>query len=125
MLKPALAEIMANERNQFTWSPAAQRDLIEIWRYFARVVSPESADKLLDEIQFTLNRLILDPRMYRVRRDLMPDLHGGLRSAPVHPYAIFYRIDSASPGDRMDVQVIRVLHQQRDLPTILSGDDGR
>ena len=114
---------MERKRNQITWSPAAQRDLIDIWQYFARVVSPESADKLLDEIQVTLNRLIRDPRMYRVRRDLMPDLRGGLRSAPVHPYAIFYRIDHDSPGERMDVQVIRVLHQQRDLPTVLSNDD--
>jgi toxin ParE1/3/4 len=113
---------MEGKRNQITWSPAARRDVLDIWRYFARVVSPDSADKLLDEIQFALNRLIVDPRMYRVRSDVMPELPGGLRSAPVHPYAIFYRIDHSAPDGRMDVQIIRVLHQQRDLPTLLSDD---
>jgi plasmid stabilization system protein ParE len=107
---------MERKRNQITWSPAARRDVLDIWRYFARVVSPESADKLLDEIQFTLNRLIVDPRMYRVRSHVMPELQGGLRSAPVHPYAIFYRIDHSSPDDRMDVQIIRVRVTQASRP---------
>jgi plasmid stabilization system protein ParE len=105
------------------WSAAAQQDLIEIGAYFDRVAGPDVAAKLLREIAYTADRLgSADPRMFRLRVDLMPGLSGGLRSAQVHPYAIFYRI---APEDkhRDDVEIIRVLHQQRDLPSILSGDN--
>ena len=115
---------MVQERDpQVLWSPASRQDLIDIWTYFARVASPEIADKLLREIDAAGNRIAsVDPRMWRLRLDLIPDLPGGLRSAPVHPYAIFYRLTPPIKGEHFDVEIIRVLHQQRDLPSILGSD---
>src|SRR5260370_40961810 len=110
---------MAKELSRIVWSPAAQQDLIDIWGYFAGAASPETADKLLHEIRFAADRLSTDPRMYRVRLDLMPDLPGGLRAGPVHPHTSFYRMAPAINDENKDVQIVRVLHERRDFPTIL------
>jgi plasmid stabilization system protein ParE len=40
---------MARAR-RLIWSPASQRDLLDIHRYYSRVASPEIADNLLLEI---------------------------------------------------------------------------
>ncbi|MBV8565619.1 MAG: type II toxin-antitoxin system RelE/ParE family toxin [Methylobacteriaceae bacterium] len=40
-----------------TWAPRAKRDLRDIWGYYARVASPEIADKLLREISEAGERL--------------------------------------------------------------------
>lgn len=114
---------MAHNRNRIFWSPRAEQDLIEIREHFARVASPDVADRLLHEIGFATDHLATDPRMWRVRRDVMPDPPGGLRSIPVHPYVVFYRIAPQSPEERMDVEIIRVLHQRRDLPAHFEGGD--
>jgi plasmid stabilization system protein ParE len=126
-LSAKLTGIMAKKRDRIVlWSPAAKKDLIDIWGYFARVASSEVADKLLHEITWAAARIAsVDPRMWRLRTDIMPDMLGGLRSAPVHPYVIFYRTTPQSKNDHDDVEIIRVLHQQRDLPSILSDDDRR
>jgi len=101
------------------WSPAAEQDLLGIWDYFARAAAPEVADNLLHEIKWATDRIVsVDPRMWRVRSDVMPHVRGGLRSAPIHPYIIFYRINPTPERD--DIEIIRVLHQERDLPTLLS-----
>jgi plasmid stabilization system protein ParE len=106
------------------WSPAAQQDLIDIWEYFVRVAGIEVANNLLRDIEWTAERLAsIDPRMYRLRTDLMPHLPGGLRSAPVHPYIVFYRTTPLYKDACEDVEIIRILHQKRDLPSILDDDD--
>ena len=109
---------MRKERNRVIWAPAARRDLLEIWDYFVSVASPEIADNLLREIQSTAGRLLIEPRSFAVRRDLMPDLPGGLRSVPVHPYMIFYRIEPLIDAEDKDVQIIRVLHERRDFSSV-------
>jgi plasmid stabilization system protein ParE len=76
---------MEHARREVIWSLPAQQDLIEIWGYFARVASPATADRLVDEIEAAANRLVIDPRMHRVRHDLLPDLPGELRGAPPIP----------------------------------------
>src|SRR5437762_10414837 len=114
---------MERPRNRVVWAPAARRDLLDIWRYFAEVASPELADGLLRDIAFAADRLSTDPQMFRVRMDLMPDLPGGLRSVPVHPYTIFYRVQPTVDGDDKGVQIIRVLHERRDFPPILPHDE--
>jgi plasmid stabilization system protein ParE len=111
---------MATEFNRIAWSLAAQRDLIDIWQYLARASSPQTADKLVDEIEFAADRLSLDPRMNRVRRDLMPDLPGGLRSAPVRPYTIYYRMQQHIDAEVKGVQILRVIHERRDAPATLA-----
>jgi toxin ParE1/3/4 len=97
------------------WSPAAKEDLIKIWRYFARVASPEIADSLLREIDFASERLKNNPRQWRLRMDIMPGLKGGLRSVLVHPYTIFYQLAED------DIRIVRVLRERRNLGEVLSG----
>ena len=63
---------MRHALRDVVWSLTAQQDLIEIWGYFAHVASPATADRLIDEIEAAANRLVIDPRMHRVRHDLIP-----------------------------------------------------
>src|ERR1700722_18075102 len=103
---------MVGDRLRIVWSPAAKEDLIKIWRYFARVASPEIADSLLQEINRAAERLTGKPLQWRLRMDIMPGLKGGLRSVLVHPYTIFYQLDEN------DVRVMRVLHERRNFGPI-------
>jgi hypothetical protein len=52
------------------------------------------------------------PFLGRPRTELM----SGLRSILVHPYAVIYRITDDA------VEIVRVLHERRDLPTELKKD---
>ncbi|SEB91126.1 toxin ParE1/3/4 [Rhizobiales bacterium GAS191] len=103
------------EAKNVTWAPFAKRDLRDIWRYYARVGSPEVADRLLREIDRA--GVLLERRYHlgRKRDELMP----GLQSVIVHPHTIFYRVSDAS------VEVVRVLHERRDFPGIFSKDETR
>jgi len=54
----------------------------------------------------------------RLERNPLPgrdrdELRAGLRSLLVHPHTIFYRIN------KDEAQVVRVLHERRDFPTVL------
>jgi toxin ParE1/3/4 len=82
--------------------PRAEADLLDIWRYIAQD-NPANADRMLDRIRDTLNRLAVMPFMGQARFDLAP----GLRMFPVGRYLIFFRpIESG-------IDVIRVLHGKR------------
>jgi len=93
---------------RLVWSPRAKRDLIEIWRYYARVASPDIADTVLREVERAGEAIRRNPLARRVRDELGP----GLRSALVSPYTIFNRVQDD------DVQVVRVLHERRDFPAV-------
>jgi plasmid stabilization system protein ParE len=110
---------MEYARSDVVWSPAAQQDLIEIWGYFAGVASPATADRLIDEIEAAANRLVIDPRMHRVRHDLIPDLPGDIRAVPAHPYTLFYRVNPQSAHGYEAIEVLRILHQRRDFSSEL------
>jgi toxin ParE1/3/4 len=84
--------------------PRAEADLLEIWRYIAQD-SPTNADRLLDRIHDTLNRLAAMPLMGQARFDLSP----GLRIFPVGNYLIFFQ-----PIEH-GIEVIRVLHGRRHI----------
>jgi toxin ParE1/3/4 len=101
-------------RMRLIWSPAAQEDVIKIWRYFARVASPEIADSVLREFDFASERLKNNPRQWLLRMDLMPGLKGGLRSVLVHPYSIFFQLAEN------DVRIVRVLHEPRNCGVVIS-----
>jgi toxin ParE1/3/4 len=109
----ALARSMKN-RWRLIWSPAAKEDLLNIWHYFARVASPEIAEKVLHEIEFASNRLTDEPLRWRLRMDIMPKLQGGLRSVLAHPYTVFYQLADD------DVRIVRVLHERQNVYAILS-----
>src|SRR4051812_18782050 len=70
--RPRPADNMEHVRREMVWALIAQQDLIDIWGYFAHVASSATADRLVDEIEVAANRLVIDPRMHRVRRDLIP-----------------------------------------------------
>src|SRR3954447_17455321 len=110
---------MENVRREVVWSLTAQRDLIDIWGYFANVASAAPADRLVDEIEAAANRLVFDPRMHRVRRDLIPDFPGELRSIPAHPYTVFYRMNPRSADGHEEIEILRVLHERRDFSSEL------
>jgi toxin ParE1/3/4 len=98
---------------RIAWAPSAKRDLREIWRYFARIASTEVADNMIHEINRTATRLAHFPLMGRARDELVP----GLRSVLVHPHVIFYRVSNRA------VEMVRVLHQRRDLAAVLRTRD--
>src|SRR3954447_18561627 len=113
--RPKPADNMEHARREVVWSLTAQQDLIDIWRHFAHVASSATADRLVDEIEAAANRLVIDPRMHRVRRDLIPNLPGELRSVPAHPYTLFYRTNPQSADGREEIEILRVLHERRDF----------
>ena len=90
------------------WAPRAKRDLADVWRYYAGVASIEIADRLLRDIDEAARRLSDNALRWRARDELM----SGLRSALVHPYVIFYRIENGT------VEIVRVLHGRRNFAAI-------
>lgn len=101
-------------RRRVVWSPEADRDLLDIWAYYARVASPEIADNLLREVDRIGEGIGENPLLSRQRDELLP----GLRSVIVRPRVIFFRIRNGA------VEVVRVLHGRRDFPTIF-GREGQ
>lgn len=97
---------MPREPKRVIWAPKAKQHLRGIWRYFARVASPDIADNLLRDIDRAAAGLDERALQWRARDDVMP----GLRSVCAHPYTVFYRVTDAS------VEIVRVLHGRRNFP---------
>jgi toxin ParE1/3/4 len=87
---------------------SARRDLKLIRNYIA-ADSPNRAAAIIDRILDRCALLGVTPAQGRVREDL--DVRFELRSVPVHPYVVFYRIAGEV------VQVLRVIDGRRDLGT--------
>lgn len=101
---------MPSEPKRVRWAPRARRDLLDIWRYFARVASPDIADSILRDIKQAAAGLGETALQWQARNDVMP----GLRSVRAHPYTVFFRLTET------DVEVVRVLHGRRNFRAILS-----
>lgn len=99
---------MPAKRRQVVWAPRGEQDLRDVWRYYARVASPDIADKLVREIGQAGERLRDQALMWRARDEVMP----GLRSVLVHPYTVFYRVTNGR------VEIVRVLHERRNFPEV-------
>ncbi|HEY3813560.1 MAG TPA: type II toxin-antitoxin system RelE/ParE family toxin [Caulobacteraceae bacterium] len=91
----------------FTRSARAEEDLIDIWTFIAQD-SLTAADQVLDRIDEVCTRLAEQPRMGRSRNDLAD----GLRYFITGAYLVLYRV--AGGG----VQIVRVVHGARDLPSL-------
>lgn len=91
---------MANIRRR----PAAEDDLVSIWRYIAED-DIDAADRLLDRFDEAFTLLADNPRIGRPRPELMPNF----RSFAVGRYMIFYRPDDDG------IEIIRVIHGARDI----------
>ncbi len=88
----------------------ARGDLKEIWHYVA-ADSEGAADRLLDQIEETVELLGTFPMLGRPRNDLRM----GMRSFPVGNYLIFYKLGKEG------ITVVRVLSGYRDLDTLFRG----
>ncbi len=91
-----------------TLRPLARIDIDEIWEYIAED-SETQADVFVDRLNAQFKLLALSPSMGRSRNELLDNL----RSFPFERYLIFYfPIDDG-------VDIVRVLHNARDIDTIL------
>jgi toxin ParE1/3/4 len=101
---------MAETPDILVWAPKARRDLIDIWKYFAKVASEETADNLLRQIDRTVGRLMRYPFSGRPREDIEP----GLRSILVRPHMVMYR----TKGDTLEI--LRILHERQDASAMVA-----
>lgn len=88
-------------------TPAAERDLIDIWTYIA-TDNPGAADRLLDAIGDRIGQLLDQPRMGRLR----PDIAADARFLPIGNYVVLYRLDGQT------VEIVRVVHGARDVTSL-------
>jgi plasmid stabilization system protein ParE len=63
---------MPRAPRRVVWAPRAKQDLRSIWRYFARVASPDIADNLLRDINRAAAGLDEGALQWRARDDVMP-----------------------------------------------------
>jgi toxin ParE1/3/4 len=97
----------ASVMKQIRISPAARRDLDEIWFYIAQD-NIEAADKLVRAVVSRFSKLAVTPDLGRRREELSIRLH----SFPVGRYVILYRPMKGG------VEVVRVLDGARDVPPL-------
>lgn len=99
----------------FVLTPRAEQDLDEIWEYIA-ADNITAADRVLDKIEETFDKLALSPGIGHYREDLADKRH---RFHLVFSYLIVYR------WEMKPLQIIRILHAARDVQAILGpGTDG-
>ena len=90
-------------------TPAAQRDLDDIWDYTARTWSPQQASAYLRSLKQALQMIASQPRLAREREDISPPVR-------IHPFAshlIIYRIEDDH------ILVIRIVHSRQSWQTLL------
>ena len=90
-------------------TPAAERDLIDIWVYTADEWGVDQADHYLAEIERALDRL----RDYPERGADIREVRAGYRRLPVGRHRIYYRLSHGV------VEIIRVLHARMDVSSRL------
>jgi toxin ParE1/3/4 len=88
-------------------APQAEEDLFEIAFHIAQD-NPKAAVSLLERIERICGLIAASPEIGRRRREFGPEL----RSFPVDRYLVFYR------PVRGGVEIARVLHGARDLPSL-------
>jgi toxin ParE1/3/4 len=91
--------------------PLAGVDIGDIWEYIAED-SIDRADAWVDRLFETLQLLATQPGIGRARDELLPQL----RSMPFGRYLVFYL--PLADG----VEVIRVLHSERDIDAAFGND---
>lgn len=102
------------------WRPLARRDLIETFRYIARQSGLNTARQFLVQAQATFARLADMSSMGTPYEPEHPAFTG-VRCFPLSRfknYLVFYR--PAADG----IDIVRILHGVRDIPSILANDFG-
>jgi toxin ParE1/3/4 len=107
--------------SQIIRRPAANRDLVTSFRYYAREASLRVADRFFAEAEATFARLAHMPGL-GTRYEPDEPLYADLRYFPVsrfRAHIVFYRM---VPGD--GIEVFRVLHGAKDIHGILAEEFG-
>jgi plasmid stabilization system protein ParE len=99
--------------SQYQFTPQAVDDLFDIWSLIARD-NPEAADRVEEAVFRTCDFLADTPLAGRVRTDLtaLP-----VRFWVVQPYPNYLIVYDP---EKKPLQVIRILHAARDLPSVLT-----
>ena len=87
------------------FSPAAEADLEQIWRYSAETWSADQADQYVLQIHGSCTELAANRRKGRS----LADIRAGYYKLNVGSHFIVYRIVGES------IDVVRVLHQRMDI----------
>jgi toxin ParE1/3/4 len=103
---------MARRSRKLALSVDAERDIDDLWDYLALEASADIAEKTVREIDRKCRLLTQHPFLGRPRDSLI----SGLRSILVHPHTVFYRITPVT------IEIVRVLHQRRDIEAIFADD---
>lgn len=85
-------------------TPAAQRDLSEIWDFTQERWDAGQAQKYIAEIRAALERIAADPGRGRSCDEIRP----GYRRYSIGSHLVFYTVTADS------VDVVRILHQRMD-----------
>lgn len=94
------------------WTPAARRDLLEIWTWRGREL-PERGDAVLDRIEAACRRLIRFPFLGPAMPRIAPDA----RKLSVDGYLALYRITPET------IEIVRVVDQRRLIAAIRFEED--
>lgn len=98
--------------SKYHFTPQAVADLFDIWSFIA-ADNPTAADRVEEAVFRACDLLADSPLVGRSRKDLTPL---PLRFWVVQPYSNYLIVYHP---DRKPLQVIRVLHTSRDLPSVL------
>ena len=97
------------------WTPQTREDLIEIYTYIG-LDSPASAERVFDAVQSKAETFIVYPRLGARR----PDKRPSTRLLVEGPYLILYETHpDTDDGPITEVEIVRILHGRRDLPSLL------
>lgn len=98
--------------NRYQFTPQALDDLFEIWSYIAQD-NPAAADRVEDAIHQACELVARAPLAGTVRKDLtsLP-----VRFWVVPPFPNYFLVYDAATNP---LQIIRVLHGARNIPSIL------
>jgi len=98
--------------NRYQFTPQASDDLLEIWSYIARD-NPEAADRVETAVFRACDLIAGSPLAGQTRKDLTPL---PVRFWVVHPYPNYMIVYNP---ESKPIQIIRILHGARDLPSML------
>jgi len=93
-------------------TPQALDDLFDIWSYIAQD-SPAAADRVEEAIYLACERLAKSPMIGTIRKDLTAL---SVRFWLVTPYSNYFIVYDS---DSKPLQVIRILHRARNIPSLL------
>jgi toxin ParE1/3/4 len=98
--------------SKYQFTPQAVADLFDIWSFIADD-NPAAADRVEEAVFHACDFLADSPFAGRIRKDLTPL---ALRFWVVQPYSHYLIVYDS---EKKPLQIIRILHTSRDLPSVL------